>query len=272
MERREIFERVKCATVAIAAMNREGAPHPFTIVGSGFCVDPRGLVVTCRHVLEMLMEKTTEEQISAVSQKEAQKKIQKLPPVRAITPFAVFYQRQTIDTERLLFFPCQVDNATAKTDFDLAMLRLLPHNAYTSGYPFLEIEDPESLAEGDSISTCGFPLGNYLYEQLGTVTSSFTTGIISSIIPASGVSKDLLRGFQLDLTATHGNSGGPVFSIASGRVFGVLQRGVQDHKGSLLHGFTKAEPVYPIVSTDLMEQMKKAPPGRPVSAQASPGR
>src|SRR5229473_7494526 len=221
MERREVFERVKRATVAVADMNREGAAHPFTIVGSGFCVDPRGLIVTCRHVLEAMMEKTAAQQILEVSKEEAQKKIQKLPPVQAITPFAVFYAGQSKDMERLLFFPCQVDNATAKTDFDLAMLRVLPHKAFVSGYPFLEIEEHGSIAEGDLIATCGFPLGNYLYDQLGTVTSSFTTGIISSVIPAAGVGTELLRGFQLDLTATHGNSGGPVFSIVSGRVFGV---------------------------------------------------
>jgi S1-C subfamily serine protease len=264
MERREVFERVKRATVAVAAMNREGATHPFTIIGSGFCVDPRGLIVTCRHVLEAMMEKTAAQQISEVSEEESRKNIQKLPPVQAITPFAVFYAGQSKDPEQLLFFPCQVDNATAKTDFDLAMLRVLPHKAFASGYPFLEIEESGSLAEGDLIGTCGFPLGNYLYDQLGTVTSSFTTGIISSVIPAAGVTRELLRGFQLDLTATHGNSGGPVFSISSGRVFGVLQLGVADRKGAPLHGLTKAEPVYPIVHSDVIEAMKKPPPGRPV--------
>jgi len=66
------------------------------------------------------------------------------------------------------------------------------------------------------------------------------------------------------LTATHGNSGGPVFSIASGRVFGVLQRGVADRTGGLIHGLTKAEPVYPILAANLIEAIRKTPPGSPV--------
>ena len=53
-----------------------------------------------------------------------------------------------------------------------------------------------------------------LHDQIGTVTSSFTKGMISSIIPAHGVAREHVRGFQLDLTATNGNSGGPVFSLA----------------------------------------------------------
>jgi S1-C subfamily serine protease len=264
MERREVFDRVKRATVAVVAMNRAGSSHPFTIFGSGFCIDRSGLIVTCKHVLEALMEKTVAKQVSEVSPGEAGKKVQTLQPVQVITPFAVFYAGQSDDKERLMFFPCQVDNATAKLDFDLAMLRVLPHKAFPSGYPILEIEEAESIAEGDPIATCGFPLGEYLHEQLGTVTSSFTTGIVSSVIPASGVDKESLRGFQLDLTATHGNSGGPVFSIASGRVFGVLQRGVADRKGGLIHGLTKAEPVYPVLDADLIDAMRKAPPGTPV--------
>lgn len=263
MGRREIFDRVKRATVAVAAINRREAKHPFTIVGSGFCIDPFGLVVTCRHVVEALMEKTAEQQIAEVPPEEKGKPIQKLGPVQAIMPFAVFYDTKA-SAENLFVFPSQVDNIVATTDFDLAMLRLLPHTAFPSGYPALEIEDYEVVAEGDEVGTCGFPLGNYLHEQLGTVTSSFTTGVLSSIIPSSGVRKELVKGFQLGLTATHGNSGGPVFSLASGKVFGVLQRGVQETSGGLLAGITKAEPIYPLTVFDLIDRMKKTPFGAPV--------
>jgi S1-C subfamily serine protease len=263
MNRREVFDRVKRSTVAIAAMNRREAQHPFTIVGSGFCVDPFGLIITCRHVVEVFMEKTVEQQIAEISPGERAKRIQKTGDVQAITPFAVFYNTKA-SSQNLFVFPCPVDNVVAKTDFDLAMLRLLPHTAFSSGYPALEIEDYELVAEGDEVGTCGFPLGNYLYEQLGTVTSSFTTGVLSSIIPSPNASKELVRGFQLGLTATHGNSGGPVFSLASGKAFGVLQRGVQDASGQLLAGITKAEPIYPLTISDLIDRMKTTPFGTPV--------
>lgn len=264
MNRREIFDRVKEATVAVAAMNRREAKQPFTIVGSGFSIDPCGLIVTCLHVVEALMEKTAQQQIGEVPQEEKGKAIQKLRPVQAITPFAVFYVTKA-STENLFMFPCQVDSVVGKTNFDLAMLRVLPHKAFPSGYPFLEIEEYNAIAEGDEVGTCGFPLGNYLYEQLGTVTSSFTTGVLSSIIPSPGVSKDLVKGFQLGLTATHGNSGGPVFSLTSGKVFGVLQRGLQDTSGVLLAGITKAEPIYPIADSDLIGRIKNTPFGVPLA-------
>jgi hypothetical protein len=58
---------------------------------------------------------------------------------------------------------------------------------------------------------------------------------------------DQLRAFQLGLIATHGNSGGPVFSIESGRVFGALRGGLVNRKNEILPRWTIAEPVYPIV-------------------------
>lgn len=257
MNRREVFDHVKSATVAIAAMNNEKAQHPFTIVGSGFCIDPVGRIVTCRHVVEALMEKTAAEQLAGISSQEKGKGIQELPPVHTITPFAVFYATK-LSKENLYVFPCQVVAVAAKVDYDLAIMQIQTHKAFNKGYPFLEIEEYEAIAEGDEIGTCGFPLGNYLHEQLGTVTGSFTTGVISSIIPSPGSAKEYLTGFQLGLTATHGNSGGPVFSLATGRVFGVLQGGVQHTSGSLLQGLAKAEPVYPILTLRMLTETSKA--------------
>ena len=141
---------------------------------------------------------------------------------------------------------CFLDGAL--TNYDLAVIYIKKHVAFASGFPFVEIENYDEICEGNEIGTCGFPLGNYLYEQIGTITSSFTTGVISSIIPSQGCNKEYLKGFQLGITATHGNSGGPVFSISSGKVFGVLQGGVFHNKGEILQGIAKAEPVYPVLS------------------------
>jgi S1-C subfamily serine protease len=121
----------------------------------------------------------------------------------------------------------------------------------------LDIEDYRNVREGDEIATCGFPLGNYLHEQLGTVTSSFTQGIISSIIPGPDVPEEHLKGFQLNLTAMPGNSGGPVFSLNTGKVFGVLQAGAVDHGGKVVPGLTKAEPVYPALGHNELERIKQ---------------
>ena len=48
-DRREIYEQVKAATVAICLHSPEGSLIPF---GSGINVNPSGAVVTCKHVIE----------------------------------------------------------------------------------------------------------------------------------------------------------------------------------------------------------------------------
>jgi hypothetical protein len=90
----------------------------------------------------------------------------------------------------------------AQTDFDLAIVRVLPLTALPGGYPFLKIEPYEDISEGDDVATCGYPLGNFLFEQIGTITSSFTRGSISSIVPSQGILQAHLKMLQLNPTAT----------------------------------------------------------------------
>jgi S1-C subfamily serine protease len=101
-------------------------------------------------------------------------------------------------------------------------------------------------------------LGNLLYDQLGTVTSSFTRGTLSSIIPGPVKDQNMVTAFQLDVTATHGNSGGPVFNLETGKVLGVLQSGVSDSYGKILPGITKAESIYKIIKDNLIDEVLNA--------------
>lgn len=98
-----------------------------------------------------------------------------------------------------------------------------------------------------------------LYENIGTVASSFTKGILSSIIPTAGVQLDYLKGFQLNLFASHGSSGGPVFIYQSGRVFGVVESNVIGRDGKPLQGLVKAAPIYPVLEHDSVRRMLAAP-------------
>ena len=198
------------------------------------------------------------QQIAEASRPKTSEGLIPVSPGQTVRPHAVFYDTDR-SSEHIIAIPVPMQNASAKTDMDLAVLQLLPHSSFQRGYPFLEIEDYRELQEGDEIGVCGFPLGNYLFEQLGTVTSSFTKGILSSIIPGPNVSLDLLGGFQLNVTATNGNSGGPVFSMATGRVFGVLTLAVSHPTGGIVHGLVKAEPVYPVTEPGFMKRLRKAP-------------
>ena len=253
---KNIYNKVKKATVAIAAINKEEAKEPFTIIGSGFCIDSEGIIITCRHVIEAMMAKTVSQQLEKKSPKKLDSKIHILEPVKVITPYAIFYDTVSHKNE-LLAFPIQVKHMVAKIDSDIAGLSLWPHLSMQKGFPCLEIEEYSNISEGDEVGICGFPLGNYLYRQLGTVTSSFSKGIISSIIPNPNVPLKHLTGLQLNITATNGNSGGPVFLLSSGKVFGVLSCAPVNSSGNIVHGIVKAEPIYNILRPNFIEDLKK---------------
>jgi len=253
-----ILERVKKATIAVAYLNTADSNEPFTIVGSGFCIDPTGIVITCRHVVEAFMTKNIAQQINEAPPSTRTNGLKPVSPGKTVTPFVIFYDTAR-SREHIFAIPCQPNNLIAKTDKDLAAIQLSSHVRFPQGYPFLEIEEFGDISEGDEIGVCGFPLGNYLLKQLGTVTSSFTRGILSSIIPGPNVGLEYLDGFQLNVTATNGNSGGPVFSFGTGKVFGVLTLGVVHPNGGLVQGLVKAEPVYPVAEAGFIERLKKAP-------------
>src|SRR4051812_27274317 len=92
---RAIVNRAKEATVAIGAMRSDdrGRPlrdQPFTIVGSGFCVHPLGVVLTCRHVLEPFLVDSA--RIDAmVKETEASGKPTATANLQVVQPFAIFF-------------------------------------------------------------------------------------------------------------------------------------------------------------------------------------
>jgi S1-C subfamily serine protease len=140
-------------------------------------------------------------------------------------------------------------------DFDIAIFKLHKHPAFPNGFPKLEVAEYADLHEMMEVATCGYPFGDFLWNQVGSVTSSFTKGTLSAILPAPGIAREHLSGFQLDLLSAPGNSGGPIFCPATGKVFGVLQGGPVDPKGNPILGLTTAEPVYPAFDQGLIEKL-----------------
>ena len=246
-----IYDAVKKATVAIVAEIPGNIPRrPFTIIGSGFCIRSEGVLITCEHVFKAFVETEGYQRLmQSIGRNEGQS-----VSVKSIVPHAMFYSG--VHGTEIRMDAVSIATGVAMKDFDLAVLKLQTHPAFPRGYPALPITDYSELHEMMEVATCGFPLGEALHDQIGTVTSSFTKGMISSIIPAPGIAREHVRGFQLDLTATNGNSGGPVFSLATGRVFGVLQGGVvHPENGQIVQGLTKAEPIYPLFDTDLVDRL-----------------
>lgn len=259
VNKEDVFKKVKRATVAMAMLKEDKFEEgqlepPYTIIGSGFCIHPRGVVVTCEHVVSAFINKDINALIAEIPEADKKKELQPLRNVSSIQPYVLFFITDW-STQKLLVIPTRVEMSMAQLDYDLGLVRVAIHNSATNGYPTLEIEDFSKIYEGMELSTCGFPLGNFMQEQIGTVTSSFTRGSLSSIIPSPGAAVEHIKGFQLDLTATYGNSGGPVFSVESGKVFGVLQGGIVSEKGVLVPGISKAEPVYPLINDRTMKDI-----------------
>jgi S1-C subfamily serine protease len=262
MGKRDIYNAVKKATVSIVMELPNRLPkRPFTIIGTGFCVHPEGIVITCEHVFRAFFDQDAYKKLmETIGDGQPP---QPLDPKHVAPPQVMFYGG-TQGTE-VMMYPVGISDAVTKTDFDLAVFKLQKHSAFRNGYPVIPIADYGEIHEMMEIATCGFPLGDSLHDQIGTVTSSFTQGRISSIIPVAGAAVEHLRGFQLDLTATNGNSGGPVFSLETGKVFGVLQAGIMHPAtNAVVQGLTKAEPVYPALDHDLVDRLLKGthrPPG-----------
>ncbi len=65
-----VFKKVKKATVAMAVFHDGDMDRPYTIIGSVFCIHPRGVIVTCRHVLSVFFSKDFEELIAEIPEEE----------------------------------------------------------------------------------------------------------------------------------------------------------------------------------------------------------
>ena len=262
MTSKETLERVKRSTVALAFLPPEPSADPkiapFVIIGSGFCIDESGTVVTCEHVVNAFLARDFRQLIAEVPPEDQTKDLWPLRNIQMMIPHALFFFTDK-SPEHLYVLPVPVEFGMAKMDYDIGLLRLRKHPAFTT-FPFLEIESFEELYEGMEVATCGFPLGNDLQTQLGTMTSSFTRGILSSIIPAPNTIPKYVTGFQLDLAATNGNSGGPVFNWATGKVLGVLQGAPVHGKNAPVAGLAKAESIYLILNDGALERFRAGPP------------
>jgi S1-C subfamily serine protease len=248
MTPRDISDWIKKATVAV--MKRRVNPtqeHPLKIIGSGFCVHPAGIVLTANHVFQSFIK---DRHYRSVLERVGE-------GVHVPTPIEVFgvLFYGGAEGSEVFMHEAVPEEVGVVNDFDIAIFKLRKHPAFPDGFPKLEVADYADLHEMMEVATCGYPFGDFLWNQVGSVTSSFTKGTMSAILPAPGIAREHLSGFQLDLLSAPGNSGGPIFCPATGKVFGVLQGGPVDPRGNPILGITTAEPVYPAFDQGLIEKL-----------------
>jgi S1-C subfamily serine protease len=115
------------------------------------------------------------------------------------------------------------------TDVAILQVEDLPN-----GVKAPEIGFGDEVRVGETIGVFGHPLGMYF---------TGTRGIISNKTDQDG--PDLM---QIDATVDHGNSGGPVIDLSSGRVVGIATAGVMADKSDRLNFATPMKDVCRILS------------------------
>ncbi|HKP02787.1 MAG TPA: serine protease [Chthoniobacterales bacterium] len=216
----ETFSRVRKSIVAFAtawATIAEGENPPLLpkIIGTGFIVDERGIVITNRHVVEAL---------------------DKLPRMKdCLTRFAmVFTEITSVGTQQTMaagivplkrrFVATTVE--TPHTYYgelaaDLAIIQLAVRDV-----PALHVANDEwRIRAGMPIATAGFPLGTdplAIFGNVNQVTPTLRHGIVSGVFPFE---VPHAHGFTIDIMSQGGASGSPVFDPENGDVLGVIHAG-----------------------------------------------
>jgi S1-C subfamily serine protease len=217
----DVFERIRPTIVAFGsrvvttALGKQ--PRFPEILGTGFVVDSRGIVVTNAHVIEALA------------------KLQKHPTRPESPALAIL----TTDVERkdgmhhlgtlftsivgynLLqsFVPEGPFYGQRLPDFGFVQLR-------ARDLPILPLaEEPELLRVGVEIATAGFPLGTQAltpFEEISQLMPFLRHGIISSVLPFPC---PYPHGFTIDVITQGGESGSPIFLRNEARAVGILHAG-----------------------------------------------
>lgn len=193
----EMIVAAKPSVVAVGTWNPTDNPR-FGFRGTGFVVGDGSLVVTNAHVLPAELPAGSLATLAIQTPKTAQASQQRNAAVVAM------------------------DRA-----HDLALLRI-----EGSPLPALKLSDGGGLREGMSIALIGYPIGGVLGFTpvthrgiVSSVTAIALPAATSQTLNAQAISR-LREGtfdiYQLDATAYPGNSGSPVFNVATGEVIAIL--------------------------------------------------
>lgn len=217
----DAIERIKPSIVAVGTYQKSRSPR-FQFYGTGFAVGDGTLVATNAHVLPAILDAANQESLVVATGTGTEL------TVRTAT-------RSAVDP-----------------DHDMAVLRIAG-----APLPTLKLRDELRTREGEELLFTGFPLGTSL--GLYPVTHR---AMVAAIVPismplpsANSLDPKVVRrvrqgGFpvlQLDATAYPGNSGSPVYDVATGEVIGVVNmvfvKGTKEAALTAPSGITYAIPV-----------------------------
>ena len=187
------------------------------IIGSGFIVE-EGLVYTADHIVDEWHEALKEWGAQKVP-REWHLAILVIAPDPTAIPGVEFRPRYNL---------LRVDEIIRGREEDAALLFV---NEIPNWFPWKPGKfSDEAVEEGDEVAVCGFPEEELLHDDIiafgrknsVVISPSFTSAIISAILPFPWL-PDELRGYlQIDAITNFGNSGGPVFDTETGDIVGMV--------------------------------------------------
>ena len=208
----DVYAKVRPACVGIAV--RDGEPYSasppkkgWLCLGSGACIDPSGVVVTARHVVQGLCARVD---LSPQSQ------------TLETPPFEVLFTSVSDEGGHVTSAVAQstwMPNDDSPTS-DIAIIHLSleePRRFPSFRFP----PTNEDLKEGDYVATVGYPIRSRADRD---VFPNISAGIVSRFRRGrdSNTGRGIIREIGLDLTVHGGNSGGPLFAASSGSLWGVV--------------------------------------------------
>jgi len=208
----EVVNRVLPAVVALGSrivpsQNPQTPLFPL-IFGTGFLIDPRGIVVTNNHVAQLLTKLPAEAQLAILYVPEQKKEAGSAAGLlfRKIVGFSLLRE----------FNPGQPYYGEDVPD--IAFLQIDVREV-----PYLVLNrEPNVIQIGREVGVAGYPLGDRpltIHGKISQLTATVRRGIISAVYPAPSRFPD---GFTTDIAVQGGNSGSPVFLADSGLVVGMI--------------------------------------------------
>ena len=218
----DVVQRVKPSVVLVGTYKATDNPR-FRFVGTGFVVGDGLRVVTNAHVAKAVGNQGPDGPALVVQ-------------VRSGASAWVMRQARVLENNQ---------------EQDLALLQMDGPAVAALG-----VGASDQVREGEDFAFMGFPVGGLL--GFSSVTHRAIVSSITTMALPSPTSQQLserairsmragpLQVFQLDATAYPGNSGGPLFDPASGKVFGVISmvlvKGTRESALSQPSGITYAIP------------------------------
>ena len=222
MNLEQVYQAVAPSIVAFGSKlfkAKDGVAPPFPdLLGTGFVIDPRGVVVTNRHVADELL---------------------KLPPhpkTGAPSAFALVFtavqeegeghglSAALLDIKHIVMISSFLSE---RPDYygdplpDIAFIQI-----EACELPALELaSDHWSWRVGMPVATAGFAMGNAaltIYGSVNSITPLLRHGVVSSVFPFPCPTP---HGFTVDIMTQGGESGSPIFMTDKPLVVGLLHAG-----------------------------------------------